>query len=90
VGSGDTRVRRHLGERGQSADAQASIGFDPDLVQSRYRLQIHDPGRLDQVLLQMVEQVDPPGLQDGARFLGEEVAGLSDTPRPRELEPVHS
>ena len=53
------------------------------------RLRSTTPRRLDEVLLQVVEQVDAAGLQDAARLLGRELPGLGRGRRAGQLEAVH-
>ena len=52
-------------------------------------LQVHDTGRLEQPLLEVVQQVDAAGLEHGARLLGDELAGLGDASGAGQLEGVH-
>ena len=82
-------MRGELRQGRQRTDGEAPVGLDADPVQSRDGLQVDEPGGLDQVLLQVVEQVDAAGLEDAPRRLGGEIQGLGDAPGPRELKPVH-
>src|SRR6185436_5494955 len=71
------------------ADRQRAVGLGLDLLHAGETLEIHQPRRLDQVLLHVVEQVDPAGLQHAAGLLRLQRAGLGDAGRFGELEAVH-
>ena len=85
----DAGMGGDLGHGDERPDPEAPVRLRRDAVQSRNRLQVHQPRGLDQVLLQVVEEVDPAGLPDAARLLRDEAQGLGDARGPRELEPVH-
>ena len=85
----DPRVRGDLRERGEGADPQRAVGLDRDPVEAGDALDVDDARRLDEVLLQVVEEVDAAGLEDGAGLLGEELPRLGGRGGPGELEAVH-
>src|SRR5207247_250370 len=53
-------------------------------------LQVHDARRLEEVLLQVVEEVDAARLQDAARPLGQQLPRLGGARGARQLEAVHA
>src|SRR3972149_5930382 len=82
-------VRRHFRQRRQRTDREAAVRRHRDPVEAGDGLQVDHPRRLDEVLLEVVEDVDAPGHEDGARLLREELAGLGGARRPRQLEAIH-
>ena len=82
-------MRGELRQGRQRTDGEAPVGLDGNPAQLRDSLQIDEPGGLDQVLLQVVEQIDAAGLEDAPRLLGGEFQSLGDARGPRELESVH-
>src|SRR6185295_13863051 len=84
-----TRVRGHVGQRDQRPDAQRPVGLGLHLVEPGHGLEVHHAPRLDDVLLQVVEQVDAAGLEHAAGRLGQQLAGLGDGVGAGQLEAVH-
>src|SRR6185295_1619839 len=84
-----TRVRGHVGQRDQRPDAQRPVGLGLHLVEPGHGLEVHHAPRLDDVLLQVVEQVDAAGLEHAAGRLGQQLAGLGDGRGAGQLEAVH-
>src|SRR5271169_1242110 len=90
VGRFHDRVARDLRQGHESPYPQGAVRGDRDLVEAWDRLQVHEAGRLEKVLLQVVEEVDSAGLQQAPRPIGRKPPRVGNARGPDELEAIHA
>ena len=74
----DALVARHVGELHEGADAQGAVRLDLDVVEPGNALEVDDAGRLLEMLLEMVDDVDAARLVDAPGFFLDEILGLGE------------